>query len=348
MNVARASRSDSLASSLEKGKQPARRTSASAEPEVEPPSPKPKNTTDKRWRIFGPAAFSEVLLRIAVEYLTFHGNPVQQRCSAYSKGLWLLTHLNNVFQEVAENHKNRPVSPASTSFVRPLHSLIWDVDGPKLFHSYPKAHPLPASVAKPKVDEDDLSEDDIQEVEYGYGADNAFAEKDSEKPGSGFGSRSTSSKGGPRSKSSRGGPSRERGNGQVSAAAATMRALDKKQREERLIEEARQKRARKVANAGQRRREYWTANWGSPHNWKTSVVDRYYIYPPKASADQPYMKLIRRQSKTHTYLLTVEKWLSTMGPAQDYWMTPQQLEKAGEKSKKGKLASQKSRKTVAR
>merc|ERR1719506_3664276 len=109
---------------------------------------------------------------------------------------------------------------------------------------------------------------------------------------SGFNSRSTS-KGGPRSKSSRGGPSRERGNGQVSAAAATMRALDKKQREERLIEEARQKHARKVANAGQRRRDYWSTNWGSPHNWKTSVVDRYYIYAPKASVDQPYLKLIR-------------------------------------------------------
>merc|ERR1712224_248501 len=79
----------------------------------------PVKKMEKRWRIFGPVAFSEVLLRIAVEYLTFHGNPVQQRCSAYSKGLWLLTHLNNVFQEVAENHKTRPVSPASTSFVRP-------------------------------------------------------------------------------------------------------------------------------------------------------------------------------------------------------------------------------------
>merc|ERR1719183_496096 len=239
--------------SLEKSS--TRRNSTTAEPEMEPPSPQPKSTTDKRWRIFGPAAFSEVLLRIAVEYLTFHGNPVQQRCSAYSKGLWLLTHLNNVFQEVAENHKNRPVSPASTSFVRPLHSLIWDMDGPELFRAYPKKQPLPASVTKPKVDEDDLSEDEMQEVEFGYGTENAFAEKPpsntgSEKMNSGFNSRSTSSKGGARSKSSRG-QSRERGNGQVSAAAATMRALDKKQREERLIEEARQKKNRKVTNAGQ-------------------------------------------------------------------------------------------------
>jgi hypothetical protein len=127
-----------------------------------------------------------------------------------------------------------------------------------------------------------------------------------------------------------------------------MNALDKKQREQRLIEEAHQKRKSKVANAAQRRREFWADNWGSPHNWKTSVVDRYYIYPPKASLDQPYLKLIRRQSKTHTYLLTVEKWLSTMGPAQDYWMTPQQLAEKGEKSKKSMLVTQKSRKTVAR
>merc|ERR1719453_2005788 len=187
--------------SLEKSS--TRRNSTIAEPEVEPPSPQLKNTTDKRWRIFGPAAFSEVLLRIAVEYLTFHGNPVQQRCSAYSKGLWLLTHLNNVFQEVAENHKSRPVSPTSTSFVRPLHSLIWDVDGPELFRAYPKGRPLEASVTNPKVDDDDLSEDEFPEVGMGNGNDSAFAENPpsnngSEKPGSGFGSRSTSSKGGNR------------------------------------------------------------------------------------------------------------------------------------------------------
>jgi hypothetical protein len=344
-NSNRMPRSDSI-TSIEK--QSTRRNSTAAEPEMEPPAPPPpKTTTDKRWRIFGPAAFSEVLLRIAVEYLTFHGNPVQQRCSAYSKGLWLLTHLNNVFMEVAVNHKNRPVSPASTSFVRPLHSLIWDADGSELFRAYPKGKPLAASVTNPKIDDDDLSEDEYPEVASGYGNDSAVIEKapsnnGSEKPGSGFGSRSTSSKGGTRSKSSRGGANQglgnrqDRGNGQVSAAAATMRALDKKQREERLIEEARQKHARKVAHAAERRKEFWRTNWGSPHNWKTSVVDRYYIYPPKASVDQPYMKLIRRQSKTHTYLLTVEKWLSTMGPAQDYWMTPQQLE-MGEKSKKSKL-----------
>jgi hypothetical protein len=345
MNSNRASRSDSMGG-IEK--QSTRRSSTAAEPEVEPPSPVAKNTTDKRWRIFGPAAFSEVLLRIAVEYLTFHGNPVQQRCSAYSKGLWLLAHLNNVFQDVAENHKNRPVSPTSTSFVRPLHSLVWDVDGPELFRRYPKGSPLPASVTNPKVDDDDLSEDELPEV--GYGNDSAFAEKPpsntgSEKPNSGFGSRSTSSKGGARSKSSRG-VSRERGNGQVSAAAATMRALDQRQRQERLIEEARQKHSRKVEHATQRRREYWGSNWGSPHSWKTSIVDRHYIYPPKASAEQPYLKLTRRQSKTHTYLLTVEKWLSTMGPAQDYWMTPQQLILSSEKTKKSVLMSQKSRKTV--
>merc|ERR1719335_2114246 len=92
--------------------------------------------------------------------------------------------------------------------------------------------------------------------------ENLLSNTGSDKPASGFGSRSTSSKGGPRSKSSRGGgASRERGNGQVSAAAATMRALDKKQREERLIEEARQKHARKVEHAAQRRREYWSTNW---------------------------------------------------------------------------------------
>merc|ERR1719487_1149931 len=184
MNVARASRSDSLASSLEKGKQSTRRNSTNTEPEVEPPSPQPKTTTDKRWRIFGPAAFSEVLLRIAVEYLTFHGNPVQQRCSAYSKGLWLLTHLNNVFQDVAENHKSRPVSPTSTSFVRPLHSLIWDVDGPELFRAYPKGRPLEASVTNPKVDDDDLSEDEFPEVGMGNGNDSAFAENPPSNNGS--------------------------------------------------------------------------------------------------------------------------------------------------------------------
>merc|ERR1719409_725775 len=341
-------RSESMASAaLEKQ---STRLSKNEAPEVEPPSPPLKLTTDKRWRIFGPAAFSEVLLRIAVGYLTFHGNPIQQRCSAYSKGLWLLTHLNNVFQEVAENNNLRPVSPTSTSFVRPLHSLIRDAKGPDLFHTYPKGRPLPAS-ATPKVDEDDFSEDE-PDGEWWTGKEpyeSAVPERPPTNPGyetagSGFSRSTLSSKGAPSKASREGKRSRDRGNGQVSAAAATMRALDKKQQEERLIEEARRKRDQKVKNATERRKVYWSKNWGSPHNWKTSIVDRHYIYPAKASVGQPYLKLTRRQSKTHTYLLTVEKWLSTMGPAQDYWMTPQQLEKGA----KGMLAAQKTRKAVAR
>ena len=56
-----------------------------------------------------------MLLRIAVEYLTFHGNPVQQRCSTYSKGIWLLTHLHAVFRQAADNLEEKPAEDETRS-----------------------------------------------------------------------------------------------------------------------------------------------------------------------------------------------------------------------------------------
>jgi hypothetical protein len=296
----------------------------------------PVKKMEKRWRIFGPVAFSEVLLRIAVEYLTFHGNPVQQRCSAYSKGIWLLTHLNSVFQSVTESLTDRP-SPRNsedTTFVRPLHGLVWSPDGTQLFYNHPQ-RPPPAATVDPHVSDEELSDVDPKETEVQDEAE----EKDETRPNSKNGGQAEATR--PNSKNGKKVPAtpgstktgsrgsgksttptkpRDKGTPQAAAAMATMRMLDEKQQQERLIEMERRKLEMKRTKVMNKRFQIWNdGSWGSPHNWKTSVVDRHQFAAPGVIQN----KLLRRQSRTHTYLLSVEKWLSTMGPARDYWMTPQ-------------------------
>lgn len=273
--------------------------------------PEPKKRIEKRWRIFGPAAFAEVLLRIALEYLTFHGNPVQQRCSTYSKGIWLLTHLHSVFRQAHDALEGQGQPGADqTQFVRPLHGLIWGPDGPALFARHPKVGAPPASV-EPHVSDDDLSEDEPEPVVEAKTIDQEREDTPGPKSQKGMMARPAV------------GTARAKLNPQAAAAAATMRLLDEKQHQERLLEEKRRRYAEKIKNAVDRRKASWRrGDWGSAHNWRTSAVDRQQLWGvPGAS---PLSKLLRRQSKTHAYLQSVEKWLSTMGPAQDYWMTPSQ------------------------
>jgi len=209
--------------------------------------------------------------------------------------------------------------------VRPLHGLVWGPDGTQLFYNHPQKPP-PAATVDPHVSDEELSDVDPKETEVEVEAE----EKDETRPNSKNGGQTEATR--PNSKNGKKVPAtsgksttsptkpRDKGNPQAAAAMATMRMLDEKQQQERLIELERRKLEMKRTAVMTKRFQLWNdGSWGSPHNWKTSVVDRHQFAAPGVIQN----KLLRRQSRTHTYLLSVEKWLSTMGPARDYWMTPQ-------------------------
>merc|ERR1719321_2529702 len=236
---------------------PSRRRSVSdeekkAEGAASAGAPAEKKLTEKRWRIFGPAAFSEVLLRAAVEYLTFHGNPVQQRCSAYSKGIWLLTHLHSVFRQAADS---LPAEPAEdeTRFVRPLHGLLWGPDGPELFSKHPRVGPKVATL-EPHISDDDLSEDEDLSEDFV-----PEPEPETQRVATGRTPPVAASRSQRPSNASTG-PAKHI-NPQAAAAAATMKLVEEKQALERQLEEKRRRYATKIHNATARRKVAWTGEW---------------------------------------------------------------------------------------
>jgi len=275
--------------------------------------------TVKRWRVFGPAAFSETLLRMVVEHLTFHGNPVQSRGSVYSKGIWLLTNLHSVFRDACNQLETaEPPDSSETSFVRPLHGLVWGSEGHALFQRFPKEPCLP-QVTEPHITEDELSTDSEPEEEL---TKRPSADQETEAD--------------PAKTVTRGSKGRPpKANKQAAAAAATQAALNQKQIIERKLEQKRRRREEKKVNAKERRlhsticslckrnRGGPRKNYGSAHCWRCSSVDQHPLWGAEGST--PLAKLLRRQSKNHAYLVSVEKWLATMGSAQDYWMTKTSL-----------------------
>merc|ERR550537_314767 len=98
---------------------------------------------------------------------------------------------------------------------------------------------------------------------------------------------------------------------------------------ERLAAQKAKRQEEKVNNANARRKvmEICTlcardkmkfGGWGAAHCWRCSAVDQHEL--THAPTNSALAKLLKVQSKTHSYLFSMDKWLDTLGPAQDYWL----------------------------
>ncbi|CAK9038940.1 Hypothetical protein SCF082_LOCUS22842 [Durusdinium trenchii] len=71
------------------------------------------NGQNKSRKIFGPVAFMESMMKIGLEYLSYHGNPTQQALPSAQKLIWLFAFLTWSFDAAIQRQLARPGSESS-------------------------------------------------------------------------------------------------------------------------------------------------------------------------------------------------------------------------------------------